>query len=683
MTINDNSNAFLHSLWPWVLLSLAIAVTVVIYYSGLSGPFIFDDFPNILNNEQIKLEKLTTENLRLAAFSTETGPLARPVAMFSFALNYYLFGADVYYFKLINLSIHCLNGILVFIFIRALLSVVFTAKGNGVSSDKVSLIAFLVASVWLVHPINLTSVLYVVQRMASLSATFVLTSLILYLKGRLFWRKGNRNHSYLYLAVAILSAVFGVFTKENALLLPFYLFLIEWLVLLPSLPVNAQKTLFWRSAIILLIIPIGSIAIYYLSKGIWQTGFDGRHFSLAERLLTESRILVSYLGMIVVPIPSEFSIYHDDIQVSVGLFSPWTTFASILFLVGLFIFVFRVSHRQPLFAFGIFFFFFAHLIESTIFALELMHEHRNYLASMGVLLALISGLVLFESNKYHVSKLIRYGLVTVFCCFFAVITHSRVLAWQDLNRLAMTELENHPDSARAHYQAALVFTSLGRNDIGEVSIEYKQKAIDQFLISANLNTQSDAAGLLAAIFIYGLEDRGDLNTLSSMLSGNQLLAPSLDIPENVYERALESLRTDIITEEAVVSLVRMSSCERSKDCYFPEGVIDSMFAGLMENPRLIEHSIRAAVLLEEMSLRKLQANELDSALSLVRRAIEINPHMAMYKIHGAEIFSVAGDIDTAKMLIHEVLSRSQPEAIRKLARDILESLETKEAIKQQ
>ncbi|MEJ2611899.1 MAG: hypothetical protein P8179_17930 [Candidatus Thiodiazotropha sp.] len=680
MIIKNKLSAIYRDLWSWVLLSLTLVVTVVIYYNGLAGPFIFDDFPNILNNEYIKLEKLTAENTYSAAFSTEAGPLARPVAMLSFALNYYWWGDEAYYYKLINLLIHGLNGILVFVFMRALLKETLKSKDSNITSDNFSFIALLVAAAWLMHPINLTSVLYVVQRMASLSATFVLATLILYLKGRLSWRNGNTRRSIIQMVIASLSAVFGIFTKENALLLPLYIFLIEWLVLLPNAPRHLQRTAFRWSAIIWFVIPITSIATYYITKGIWNSGFDGRLFNVSERLMTESRILVDYLGMIVVPRPGEFGVYHDDIQISTGLFSPWTTFVSILFLVALLVFAFRLRRSLPLFTFGVFFFFCAHLIESTVFPLELMHEHRNYLASSGILLALISSLFSFQKEKYHVSSTVQYGLTIVFCCFFAVITHSRVLAWQDLNRLSMTEVNNHPNSARAHYQAALVFTALARNEFGEVSFEYKQKAIDYFLMSADLNKQRDAGALLAAMLIYGLDNKGGMNSLLSVLSGDQENMMTLFIPSDLYERAVDSLRTEIITEEAVVGLIRMSDCERSRRCYYPEGVVDSLFAGLMENPRLNKHSYRAAALLDEVSLRKLQNNELDLAINLNGRAIEINPHMAMYKIHRAEMLDASGDVAAAMALINEVLSGALPESVRKLAVGLLESMKMKEAI---
>src|SRR6185503_16968772 len=90
-----------------LLLALAIILCTVIYSPGLSGPWMFDDYTNILYNNYIHISKLDSSSLYHAAFTFESGPLKRPISMLTFALNhYYSGGLDSTSFKVTNLVIH-------------------------------------------------------------------------------------------------------------------------------------------------------------------------------------------------------------------------------------------------------------------------------------------------------------------------------------------------------------------------------------------------------------------------------------------------------------------------------------------------------------------------------------------------------------------------------------------------
>ena len=101
---------------PIFFLIVILLVTIFIYIPGLSGDYVFDDSANILENQKLVLEHLTLDQLSRAWYSGDAGPLGRPVSMLSFALNYYLIGSfEPYYFKLTNLFIHLLNGVLIYL----------------------------------------------------------------------------------------------------------------------------------------------------------------------------------------------------------------------------------------------------------------------------------------------------------------------------------------------------------------------------------------------------------------------------------------------------------------------------------------------------------------------------------------------------------------------------------------
>ena len=155
-----------------------LALVMLAYLPGLRGPFVFDDYPNIVNNPTVAVTTLTAQNLYTAASSNTSGPLGRPLAALSFALDHYRAGG--FYplaFKLTNLAIHLLNVLLVY----ALVGRVARRLGAGEGSAAVALFT---ALLWGLHPLQLTSVLYVVQRMTSLSALWVLAGGWLWLVGR-------------------------------------------------------------------------------------------------------------------------------------------------------------------------------------------------------------------------------------------------------------------------------------------------------------------------------------------------------------------------------------------------------------------------------------------------------------------------------------------------------------------
>lgn len=198
--------ALIHAslVWPsrlGVILSLTVVsfITAVLYAPGFSGSFLFDDELNITANERVQIESLSFDALKQAAFSTKSGPLARPLSMLSFALNHYFHGLAPFYFKLTNLIIHLVTGLALFFALRLLLELFRRRHGVFTESHR-DWIVLAVAATWLLHPLNLTSVLYIVQRMTALAALFSLLSMVLYFYGRL--RQFESKSGWIFIAIA-------------------------------------------------------------------------------------------------------------------------------------------------------------------------------------------------------------------------------------------------------------------------------------------------------------------------------------------------------------------------------------------------------------------------------------------------------------------------------------------------
>ncbi|BAO43532.1 tetratricopeptide repeat protein [Thiolapillus brandeum] len=647
---------------------IATAATVFAYWPGLSGPFLFDDSVAIQNNEYLKITDLDLKSLKLAAFSHETGVLYRPVAMSSFALNYYFWGSDSFSFKVVNLIIHLLNGWLIFFLVR-------TLAGLREGSDSVGnqLLAAAVALVWLVHPINLTSVLYVVQRMTSLSTLFVLLALLAYVLGRMAWRASRHGKASAWFAGAGLSFVLALFSKENAMLLPFYIFLVEWLFLEGLSTHRHGRAHVYGVVLSWLLIPLALGLAFYIYMEMWG-GFYVRDFSLMERLLTEFRVLFYYMGLIVFPRPGEYSLFHDDFPLSTGVFAPWTTAVSMVGIGGLVYLALRFRKSHTLASFGILLFLVSHLMESTIIPLELIHEHRNYLGSFGIVLAVLVGIK--SLARPWLTPSLRGMLIAVLGVFLVAITHARALSWQDINRLSFSMLNKHPESARVNYQAAMVYLKLSADPMSDVRQrdEFRQLAVERFYHAAQLNPH-DAGSLLAIMMIDALNRKAIHKAKMDELLGKQ--APKiipLDVPQGISEMAARRLKDELPSELATDNLLRISVCERQADCKFHDGEVDALFNAFLDNPGLPGNSNRMANLLGELALRAYARKDLAKAQAMIKKAIQINPTMAMFKLNGAVIMATSGDQDQAMAYLKQILSKPQPDAIRIRAEEMLQSL---------
>ncbi|RKG46093.1 hypothetical protein D7V51_03310 [Acinetobacter cumulans] len=461
----------------FVLFSILI-FTFLIYAPGLSGDYVFDDIANIVENQKIAITSLDYMSLKAAFWSGDAGPLGRPISMLSFALNYYLTAFNPYYFKLTNLIIHLLNGILIYFISLKLFFWIFLKEQN---IKKNQYLALIVSFIWLIHPLNLTSVLYIVQRMTSLSTFFGLLALLIYCH----WRSKSLNFSSSVLSICgiLLALCCSVFSKESGLL---FVGLIYWVELCIFKARNTRHEC----------IKIGKIGLNYI---LWSGVFvvllgliyiawpyvinlnpGNRDFNIAERLLSESRVLFYYLKMIFFPLLSDLSLYHDDFEVSKNITTPITTLFSILGLLFISIFSLILYKKNSIILFAWGWFIISHLMESTFISLELIHEHRNYFASIGFIIAVVYGLSEFKFNR--VRPLI-YIVCTIYILNLAFTTWQRAVIWSNLVDHAAFEVAMHPSSDRANYQMARIYLKLMEKE-PERKVYYADQA-EKYLIQAH------------------------------------------------------------------------------------------------------------------------------------------------------------------------------------------------------
>lgn len=495
-----------------------MVLVFLVYQPGLSGDFEFDDAVNIFENGSLKISSLSWTELKAAALSGVSGPLGRPLSMVSFALNYYVSGFDPYYMKLTNVLAHLFAGVGACFLAFQLFSAAAPAEEVERNRARNQWLAVIVASVWLAHPLNLTSVLYVVQRMSSLAAAFSFFSVAFYILARRNFILGRNNIGLQYFLLgSIPCTVVGMACKESAALAPLLMLVVEFAFFRFSAKqafvTKAMKWVFGITGLILVgvfLLNVTNIAAFI------QNGYQYREFTLSERLLTQPRVLLFYLELMFLPNPAKMGIYHDDLITSTGLFDPVGTAISILFFAVMLGFAMLKARKYPVLFFGVLWFLVGHSMESSFVALEMMHEHRNYLPMFGPVFSIVYFVSDMKSPQF--TKQHRIAAPVVVIGLLLSLTFVRALQWSDLVGHAATEVRNHPDSLRANYQMGRLYFKLFANDPRE---EFYARAAEHFQHGTTLSKISvfSHVGLLQLAYKARKDiDRAWITELTSRLT---------------------------------------------------------------------------------------------------------------------------------------------------------------------
>jgi tetratricopeptide (TPR) repeat protein len=427
------------------------ALILLIYANTFDASWQLDDKPNIIQNYYLHIEDLRPESLISTFFTQPKNPretgnkLHRPVANLTFALNWYFGKDDVTGYHAVNLVIHLLSAFLLFL---TILNLSRSPNLRDHFNNRPYLVAVLAAVLWAVHPIQTQAVTYIVQRMTALAAMFYILSMFLYIKCRLSEFSLHRTLLLLGCGLAFVSALGS---KENTATLPVALLLIE-VICFQDMGRKRTRWTFIGGSIVGGLLLMGISVWLFLpdSSVAFIKNYSHRPFTLAERLLTEPRIVLFYLSLIFFPLPGRFSIEHD-VTVSTSLFEPWATLPAILITLVLIVFGFSQIRKRPLIALAVLFFYLNHFIESSIIPLELIFEHRNYLPTMFVFLPIVAGFMkipdYFEKRR-HVIQAVLACIAAILIIALGAGTYIRNRAWASEISLWQDAMVKAPQSAR-------------------------------------------------------------------------------------------------------------------------------------------------------------------------------------------------------------------------------------------
>src|SRR6185312_1616330 len=235
---------------PLLILALMLLMAWWAYAPGLHGGFLFDDLGSL---PALGASGPITHWDTFWRYITSgtADPTGRPLAMLTFLLDARNWPADPLPFKRTNLILHLCNGVLLYALCARLGKLLY------IDARRARQAALLGSTLWLLHPLLVSTTLYIVQREAMLVATCVMSGLLLWLYGRQQLIEGRLKTGALWSVCGLGGfALLGTLAKANGVLLPLYALLIEVIVLAPRRPLPTDAA---RRTHLTLLIALGVI----------------------------------------------------------------------------------------------------------------------------------------------------------------------------------------------------------------------------------------------------------------------------------------------------------------------------------------------------------------------------------------------------------------------------------------
>ena len=480
------------ALTAWIGLAALLSLAWFAYRPGLHGGFLFDDFVNL---DALGAGGRIDDWAGFWRYLTSgtADPTGRPLALLSFLLDTRGPAADPWPLLRGNVLLHLLNGALLFALLRQLgrrleechpevkpkdlPSEESTGKGNSRSfatprMTKVDAAALLGAGLWTLHPLFVSTVLYIVQREAMLAATFTLLGLLAWGHGRALIARAPRAGAIWMIGGIGLGTLLAMLCKANGALLPLLAWVLDATVYRGDTDTSLAKRLRW----LLLALPGLLLCAWVLSKlAQWSAPIESRPWTIGQRVLTEPRVLLDYLRLLLVPRVLSNGVYNDAYAWSTGLLHPASTLPALLAVIALVGAGFGLRNRAPALAAALLFFFAGHVVESTAIPLELYFEHRNYLPALLLGWPLARWIV-----RWRASPGLRGAIAAGLLAMLAAITWQRATLWADQPRMAALWAATNPGSSRAIATQALFAMHAGRPDLAmaTLSAPWRQRPHD-------------------------------------------------------------------------------------------------------------------------------------------------------------------------------------------------------------
>jgi hypothetical protein len=437
------------------------AVTALAYFPGMSAGFYFDDKSNLLWVKALQWDQFSWS--AVSNVLRDARVTSRPMANISMALNHLGSGLDPAPYHWTNLAIHVVVGFALF----WVISLFQRHHGGGPMDQNIALLA---VALFLVHPLNIQATTYVVQRMTSLAALFVLLGLGSYIKARYQSETSTRRAWLITTGICLL---FSLGNKEIGFLLIPLLLLYEICFHRAALIGVSSRTVARVGkpllSLGLLLLLLSSIWLVWILTGdavYWTGEMPGRDFSAIERVLTQGRAQFFYLSLLVWPAPSRLNLDHA-FTVSRSLVEPMTTLLALVLIIVIIVIAIRSVRTKPQLAFPVLAYFLLHSIEAGPFNLELVFEHRMYLPM--TMIALLIGLNLRTLSTRHTVS--TYAALLAIGILLSVFTYQRNVVWGDEISFHRDVAQKSPSKFRPQYNLGTELGKIGVLDEAQLALE--------------------------------------------------------------------------------------------------------------------------------------------------------------------------------------------------------------------
>jgi tetratricopeptide (TPR) repeat protein len=511
-----SGNIYMHLL-------LLLLGCVIVYSNTLNAPFVYDDIPAIVENHIIKDLDLFahTDNARPYNNTFEYKVfMRRYVGYLSFALNYSVSGLDPRSYHIVNIAIHAINAMLMYLFVLLLLRTPRLREHTALM--HASYVAFLAAGLFAMHPIQTQAITYIWQRVTSLTALLYVLSAVAYLSWRLFDTEGRKHASAkrwgLY-ALAVVAAILAMRTKEIAFTLPVNLAIMEFFFF--DGPIKKRAAALLPFFACMLLVPYYVIVSTMgddgnLGASVLGATKETASMSRWEYLITQFTVITHYLRLVF--FPKGFTLMYDYQLFSTILSARVLLSLSVLLtLAGSALWAIRYSMSSSargtllIYSFGVLWFFIAISVESSIIPIRhTIFEHRVYLPSFG-LFAALAILVAYGVARVPSLRGRQVIIAALLCIMIAlgVATYSRNSVWrteislwednikktpklmevynnltnaylkekryEDVVRVASKAIEVDPRTHGGYHNLGIAYTGLGKYDEAITNIK---KAIE-------------------------------------------------------------------------------------------------------------------------------------------------------------------------------------------------------------
>jgi protein O-mannosyl-transferase len=458
----NTSNKSLHPIYSAIALFILIATGTIIYSNTFNSPFLFDDEFFIVNDHAIRMTELSWDSIKTAAF--KGSPAHRYLPNISWAINYYFGQLNPFGYHLVNLVIHLLSGIFLFLFIKNTLRV-YPRDTRDIHPE---IIAFFAALIWIAQPVGTQAVTYICQRMASMVALFYILSLFFYVRGRMAMRQVPSDwlKPGLYFFGCLFSAVCAIATKENAGTLPLVILLYEWFFFQDLKLDWSRRQILW---IVFFVIVFAGVVFWFLGENPMfriMNSYSRRDFSLIERVMTEWRIIIYYISLFVWAPPDRLNLDHD-FPLCLSPVNPPPTIIALAAILGLFALAAYCAKKDRLIAFCILWFFITQATESTVIGIELIFEHRTYIPFM--MTSLLFALMAFRLIR---NRPLAYGLLVATTLVFCLWTYQRNQTWQNPISFLTDCTAKSPNKYRPQYNLGVALYDA--DDISGAIAQYEK-----------------------------------------------------------------------------------------------------------------------------------------------------------------------------------------------------------------